>query len=99
MQILVGCVSGPADAQPGAGQLMIKFSDGIDPQAPGYLTSLSAQTGHTLIYVRPLSGGAHVLRVEQPLSEGQWQALLQKLTRQPDVVYAERDRTVRHYSY
>lgn len=77
-------------------QVIIKFKPEVsNPADPAFLQKLSADIGVPLIYVRPMSGGAHVLRFGEKLDRAQVDAALQALNREPSIVYAEEDRIVR----
>ena len=105
--VLSGCVSvdSPA-AEPTQGaaplsiktqsQIIVKFRDPtLDPAQPGYLKKLVRDTGVTLVYVRPMSGGAHVLRVEGAVNTDHFLRILDGLAKRPGVEYAEADRLMR----
>lgn len=73
-------------------QLIIKFRQpDLDPSREEVLTSLSRDAGVRLLYVRPMSGGAHVLRLEQPMDQKGVEAIIDRLSRRLDVEYVEID--------
>jgi hypothetical protein len=78
-------------------RLIIKFRDpAADPASAVVLNGLSRDAGLSLAYLRPLSGGAHVLRV---LGETDRQVLIEGVRRlglRRDVEYVEFDRIMRH---
>lgn len=77
-------------------QVIIRFKPEVsNPADPAFLQKLSADIGVPLIYVRPMSGGAHVLKFGEKLDRAQVDAALQALNREPSIVYAEEDRIVR----
>jgi serine protease len=87
---------GQFEAQP-TNQIMVKFRAGMDDQAlsaaagEATMAALSQAAGEELTYVRPMSGGAHVLAVNkarQPAAMAQISARLDAL---PEVEYAEPD--------
>ena len=74
-------------------QLIIKFRDpALDPSRETYLKELSRDTGVVLVYVRPVSGGAHVLRVEGPADAATLRQIVRRLAERAEVEYAEPDR-------
>ena len=73
--------------------VIIKFRDpATDPSQPRYLSELSRAMGVTMVYVRPMSGGAHVLRVDGASGPEHFQRIVQALAQRPEVQYAEPDR-------
>ncbi|GAB4281467.1 MAG: hypothetical protein Kow0092_36770 [Deferrisomatales bacterium] len=62
------------------------------PLAPG---RLAPWPGVRLSYLRPLSGGAHVLALGRELPLDEAEAIARRLAQDPDVVWAEADRRVR----
>lgn len=90
----------PHDGTPGIRpmtQLIIKWREpGFDPSRQEYLNQLERDTGVTLRYIRPMSGGAHVLRAEGVTDQNQVQRLVDRLGERPEVEYAEVDR-LRHH--
>lgn len=78
-------------------QVIVKFRDpALDPARQGYLKGLAHDIGGvTLAYVRPMSGGAHVLRVEGAVDAGDFQRIVDGLAKRPEVEYAEADRRMR----
>jgi hypothetical protein len=80
-------------------QIIIKFTEEIsDPSKQDFLEGLSQELGIPISYVRPMSGGAHVFRVEEPSDEEQVSQALKRLNARNDVLYAEQDRIMRHQS-
>jgi hypothetical protein len=78
-------------------QVIIKFRDpALDPSRQDYLRVLAHDTGVKLVYVRPMSGGAHVLRVEGAVDAEQFQRVVNGLATRPEVEYAEPDRLLHH---
>ena len=74
-------------------QLIIKFRDpALDPSRETYLKELARDTGVVLVYVRPMSGGAHVLRVEGPVDAETLRQIVRRLADRAEVEYAEPDR-------
>lgn len=74
-------------------QVVIKFRDPtLDPAQQGYLNELSHDIGVTLVFVRPMSGGAYVLRVEEALDAEQFQRVVKALAKRAEVEYVEPDR-------
>ena len=103
--LLSGCASAgmPAAAEPvlratpiankqAMSQLIVKFKDPtLDPARPGYLKELARALGATLVYVRPMSGDAHVLRVDDAVDASRLQRIVEGLAKRPEVEYAEPD--------
>lgn len=78
-------------------QVIVKFRDpALDPSRQEYLRKLAHDTGVKLVYVRPMSGGAHVLRVEGAVDAEQYQRVVNGLATRPEVEYAEPDRLLHH---
>ena len=74
-------------------QLIIKFRDpALDPSRQAYLQELARDTGVVLVYVRPMSGGAHILRVEGVVEANRLQSIVKRLAERAEVEYAEPDR-------
>jgi len=87
----------PASASPkpvaGGGQIIVKFRDpGTDPSRPAFLTSLSASAGTEITFVRPMSGGAFVLRAGGVGSPDDLAEVVRRLRARPDVESVEPDR-------
>ncbi len=95
---LSGCArvaaSEPSAAPPvTSAQIIVAFRDpAFDPSRGGYLQKVSAETGVSLSYLRPMSGGAHVLQVAGGQDAKALGALLGKLAARAEVLYAEEDR-------
>lgn len=78
-------------------QVIVKFRDpAMDPSRQEYLRKLAHDTGVKLVYVRAMSGGAHVLRVEGAVDAEQFQRVVNGLATRPEVEYAEPDRLLHH---
>jgi hypothetical protein len=87
-------VEGPAPAtQARGGQLIIKFrtSSNVNPAQADVLASLSRDAGAKLDYVRPMSGDAHVLRIEGLADPQDLAHAIERLSRRADVEYVEED--------
>lgn len=86
------------DAQPlPIDQIIIQFEETAvshllaTDQTNGTLTALSAAAGVDLSYARPMSGGAHVLRLPQKMAASEVATIAQTLSAEDGVVYAEPD--------
>jgi hypothetical protein len=80
-----------------AQQIIIKFRDpDLDPSRSHFLTEISRDAGAALVHVRPMSGGAHVLRPENPVDRAELDRIIERLAKRKDVEYAEPDRIMRH---
>lgn len=74
-------------------QVIVKFKDPtLDPNRQDYLRELAHGTGVALVYIRPMSGGAHVLQVDGAVDAGHFQRIVDELSKRPGVEYAEADR-------
>jgi hypothetical protein len=94
---LLGCTGMPAAADSSRAtqttQIIIKFRDPtLDPTQQGYLKELSRDIGVTLVFVRPMSGGAYVLGVEGAVDAEHFQRVVKALAKRAEVEYAESDR-------
>ena len=107
--VLTGCASTgmPAVAEPARAtdtprlkqisQVIVKFRDpALDPTRQGFLRTLVKDTGVKLVYVRPMSGGAHVLRIEGAVDLAQFQHIVNELATRAEIEYAEPDRLLQH---
>ena len=80
-----------------AAQIIIKFRDpGLDPSQSHFLAEISRDAGARLVYVRPMSGGAHVVRPENPVHGAELDRIIGRLGKRQDVEYVEPDRPMRH---
>lgn len=80
-------------------QLIVKFKPTLVPRVDAAVVDrLSRDTGVTFVYIRAMSGGAHVLAVTQPLSSEQRAALLRRLRTHTDIEYVDEDRLMRPVS-
>jgi len=78
-------------------QLIIKFrNNDFDPSQADFVNDLSRTANAALVYVRPMSGGAHVFRVENISNTAQLTEVIQRLSTRPDVLYAEQDAIMQH---
>lgn len=92
---------GPVPLVSGTNQIIVQYlALGAAPRSGvsggGQLTAaqvdaLSAAAMVELDYVRPMSGGSHVLRLPQPLPEEQVNTIAQRLLGAPGVAHAEAD--------
>ena len=109
MGVLPACtqipVQGGADVTPPessmgllrATQIIIKFRDpALVPSQSHFMKEISRDAGAALIYVRPMSGGAHVLRLENPADSPELSRIIERLGKRPDVEYVEPDRPMQH---
>lgn len=74
-------------------QLIVKFRDVSDPSDPAFLERLATSIGAPVSYVRPLSGGFHVLRVYP--RPGSIDVLLERFKSLREVSQVEPDLPVR----
>ncbi len=84
-------------AGPPIRQVMVRFSDKVDESAlsgdgqAAFLATLSQAAGEDVVYVRPMSGGAHVLAVREARSPAAMAQLSARLAALPEVILAEPD--------
>jgi hypothetical protein len=71
---------------------------GLDPASSEGLDRLSMLAGTRLVYLRPMSGGGHVLVTAEPVPLSRIEVILQRLAADPAIAYAEEDRRVTHQS-
>jgi hypothetical protein len=77
-------------------RLLVKFSPNVpDPANPVFLKNLSEDAGVILEYIRPMSGGAHVIGVRGPL-DLQADEIIRRLSASDDILYVEQERLLRH---
>jgi hypothetical protein len=91
--------SAPAPAtQTRGGQLIIKFrtSSNVNPAQADVLAGLSHDAGANLVYVRPMSGDAHVLRIEGLADPRDLGRAIERLSKRADVEYVEEDVRMYH---
>lgn len=100
--LLCGCVSTSQTTQAESSgiqhmpQVIVKFKDpAVNPAKHGYLEELSREIGATLVYVRPMSGRAHVLRIESSGNTESLHRVVEGLSKRSDVEYAEPDQLLR----
>ena len=78
-------------------QIIIKYNDGANlnqaeqAQITSQMQRLNDAAGVGINYFRPMSGDAHVLRLEEPLSVGDAVSVTAQLGALPEVEYAEPD--------
>jgi hypothetical protein len=83
--------------EPGAAQIIIKFrNDTPDPSKTDFIEQLSQDAHAKLVYVRPMSGGTHVFRVENVTDVVQLTEVIERLSRNPNVLYVEQDAIMHH---
>ena len=106
---IVSCVAtsnstagGNIQAQPQAArrkmaQLIIKFRNAdFDPSRIVYVQELSRDAQTQMIYLRPMSGGAHVFRVMDVSDNAQLTTITRHLSKRPEILYVEQDRIMQH---
>ena len=78
-------------------QIIIKFRDsGADPSRSSLLEEIGRDSSARLVYVRPMSGGAHVLRLENPVDGAELDRIIGRIAKRQDVEYVEPDRPMQH---
>jgi hypothetical protein len=87
----------PSMNKPSTAQIIIKFrNDALDPSRPDFIEELSRDASAKLVYIRPMSGGAHVFRAEDIAEFEQLNEVIQRLSKRPDILYVEHDAIMRH---
>jgi len=90
--------SQPQGSQQKMAQLIIKFRKAdFDPSRNDFAQKLSDEAQTPIIYLRPMSGGAHVFRVMNIADNAQLIKVIQRLSKRPDILYVEQDRLMQHY--
>ena len=78
-------------------QLIIKFRQAdFDPSRIAYVQELSRDAQTQIIYLRPMSGGAHVFRIMDISDNVQLTSIIQRLSKRPEILYVEQDRIMQH---
>jgi hypothetical protein len=78
-------------------QLIIKFrKTDFDPSRIAFVQELSREAQTPMIYLRPMSGGAHVFRIIDISDNVQLTTVIQRLSKRPDILYVEQDRMMQH---
>jgi len=107
---VLGCAPGPESKNSsvqdkktlqlaGGGQIIIRFrSPTIEPSNPEILASLSATAERPLVFIRPMSGGAFVLRADGVEDVEQLAGVIRRLGARADVESVEPDRQLYHQS-
>jgi len=81
---------------PVAFQVIVKFRDPVfDPLRDGYLAALGDELGISLVYVRPMSAGVHVLRVLGARDGVDVSRAVDLMRERPECVYVEHDRLLK----
>jgi hypothetical protein len=87
----------PQAAKQKMAQLIIKFRKAdFDPSRIEYVQELSRDAQTQMVYLRPMSGGAHVFRVVDISDNRQLTAVIQRLSERPEILYIEQDRIMQH---
>ena len=93
---LSGCVASAntaAEITPTSERIIIKFAPSVsDPSAPIFVNQLAQDAGVALVYVRAMSGGAHVFELQNIRSPGMLDEAIKKLSKNAEIIYAEPDR-------
>jgi len=81
-------------------QIIIKFKDNVpDPSRHEFVQEISSVAKVNLHYLRPMSGGAHVFRVENGGKSAQIGDIIKRLSKRPDIIYVEPDAIMTHQLY
>ena len=93
---LSGCAasSNPAgEIAPTSEGIIIKFAPAVtDPSAPIFVNQLARDAGVALVYVRPMSGGAHVFELQNIRSPAMLDDAIKRLSKNAEIIYVEPDR-------
>jgi len=95
---LAACVASAQapDSAARPAQLIVKFRAPVEPEHPAFIDDLSRDAGAPLQYVRPMSGGAHVFTLKEPVRPEALAEILERLAGRQDVEYAVENRMMRH---
>ncbi len=78
-------------------QIIIKFRNhSLNPSRNDFVQGLSRDAKATLVYIRSMSGGAHVFRVENISDAVQLTEVIKRLSNRQDVLYVEQDTIMYH---
>lgn len=78
-------------------RIIVKFTGvSTDPSKSAFVKKLSQSAGASLVYLRPISTGAHVFSVEGLSTPEQLADVIKRLEQRSDVLYVEQDRILRH---
>jgi hypothetical protein len=87
----------PSDTKPLSKQIIIKFrADGLDPSTPAFIEQLSRDAAAPLVYLRPMSGGAHVFGLKNIADTARMKEIVGRLKERPDILYVEKDAILQH---
>lgn len=78
-------------------QIIIKFRvDSLDPSPPAFIEQLSRDAAATLVYWRPMSGGAHVFGLKDIGDAVRIKEIIRRLKERPDILYVEKNALMQH---
>jgi hypothetical protein len=78
-------------------QIIIKFNNNnINPLGPGFIEGLSRDAGAKILYLRPMSGDAHVFSVNMTNVDSSIDTIIRKLSERMDVTYVESNSIMKH---
>lgn len=94
--LVFGCAAPVPSDSPEDGsaplRVIIAFtSDVRDPRDPALIGELSRVAGYELLYLRPMSGGAHVFSTSMSLPLRERKSAIERLAALPGVRYVEED--------
>ena len=93
---LSGCVASTnpaAEIAPNNERIIIKFAPRVsDPSAPIFVNQLARDAGVALVYVRAMSGGAHVFELKNISSQAMLDDTIKNLSKNAEIIYVEPDR-------
>lgn len=96
--LLAACAASAQDPAPAIGsvQLIIKFREPAQVDPARLVDTLSRDAGVPVVYVRPMSGGAHVFAAKGSIEPDRLGEILKRLSARTDVEYAVENRRKRH---
>lgn len=78
-------------------QIIIKFRDkNTNPLQEGLTEGLSRDADAVISYLRPMSGGAHVFRVDRIDIRSSIGTIIRQLSKRNDIEYVEQDAIMQH---
>lgn len=87
----------PQPAKQKMTQLIIKFRNAdFDPSRIAFVQELSRDAQTQMVYLRPMSGGAHVFRVMDIFDNAQLTTVIQRLSKRTEILYVEQDSIMQH---
>ena len=93
---LSGCVASSnttPEIAPTSERIIIKFAPSVsDPSAQIFVNQLARDARVALVYVRAMSGGAHVFELQNIRSPAMLDDAIKNLSKNAEIIYVEPDR-------